>query len=105
MNSRIHKVTEEYFREVKRTIRWTTNKRTATKHGLHLSTVINIRGSRNYEEYRQLVKAEHQPTLFSLKDHVLDLHKLVFDKKDNNYFPPKTARTAVTQLEFELAKS
>lgn len=101
---KISRITEPYFYEVKRYSRWHTSRRTAAKFGIHISTAMNIAGCRNYEQYRELVRAEHQPTKFSLREGILELHKQVFDKNDNKYIEPSVARTALTQIQFELGK-
>lgn len=101
----VRKIKPEYFNEVKWSIRWNRSmKKVAAKHGISLSTVLNIKGCKNYTEYMELVRSEHQPTQFSLRDEVLALHKTVFDKGDSKYHEPLTARIAVTQLNYELAK-
>lgn len=90
-------ITPDFFHDIKRFVRWHTNKRTADKFGIHLSTVINIRGSQTYLQYRQLVKAEHPPLKYSLKEDILELHKLTF-RKDNTYIAPRTAQVAIAEL-------
>lgn len=98
----IKKLTPQYFEDTKRIMRWTTNKRTANKTGLSLKTVLQIRGSKTYKEHQEQNKAQHPDVQFSLGEHVLNLHKLVFDKGDNKYIAPPTARLAIVQLEYEL---
>ncbi len=98
----IRKITPEYFAEVKQSIRWNWSmKKVAAKHGISLSTVLNIKGCRNYQEYRELVKSEHQPVKNSLADRLIALHKTVYDNKDNKYIAPKTADSALTQFEYD----
>ena len=92
------RITPETFNEVKNYVRWHTNKRTSDKFKLHISTVINIRGSQTYAQYRQLVKAEHPPTKYSLADDIYQLHSLTFNKHDNKYIQPKTAKSAIQEL-------
>lgn len=108
----IKKLTEEYYDEVKRSLnsswRWTRfTKRhiqnVAYKHGISFKTVIQIKTSNTYEEYREQVKAQHPETKYSLRDDVLALHRTVFDK-GGEYHAPLTAKTAITQLNYELAK-
>lgn len=66
---------------------------------------MQIKNSDTFQDYVDQVKAQHPPeVIFSLAEHILDLHKLVFDKKDNTYQAPRTARTAIVQLEYELGK-
>lgn len=92
------RITPDFFHDIKKFNRWHTNKRTADKFGIHLSTVINIRGSQTYIQYKQLVAAEHTPVKYSLRDDILELHKLTFNKQDNKYITPPTAKIAVQEL-------
>jgi hypothetical protein len=101
---KVAKITEEYFDEVKRSIRWTTSNRAARKHGISLKTVLQIRNSKNYQEYREQVKAQHPYPQFSLAEEVLTLHKLVFDKGEE-YHKPMSAKTAIGQLQYKLGKT
>lgn len=99
----IKKIKPEYFVEVKRSIRWNWNmKKVAEKHGISLSTVLNIKGCRNYAEYMELVKSEHQPVVYSMREASLDLHKLIFDKKDNKYIAPKTGQQAMNEMLYRI---
>jgi hypothetical protein len=100
---KISRLTPEYFSEVKRYVRWHTTNRTAKKFGISIKTALQVRGSNNYGQYRENVKAQHPETKYSLADDVLALHKTVFDK-GGEYHTPKTAQTAITQLNYELAK-
>lgn len=103
MGSHIKRITPEYFREVKQSIRWNWSmKKVAHKHGISLSTVLNIKGCKNYLEYRELVKSEHNEIKFSIREAVLDLHKLVFDKGDNKYLAPKTGQEAINVLLYRI---
>ncbi len=101
--SKVNKITPEYFADTKRILRWNTNRRTARKTGLSLKTVLQIRGSKTYLEYVEQKRAQHPEVKYSLADDVLALHKTVFDK-GGEYHTPKTAQTAITQLNYELAK-
>ncbi len=94
------RISEQQFKQIKGSIwRFYESPRLlAKKFDIHLSTVLNIKGCRNYEEYRDLVKAEHPPTKYSLADDVLELHRLQFDHNDNKYITPPTARAAMRQL-------
>lgn len=69
--------------------------------GRHMSTILNIYGSTDYKQYADLVKSEHQEIAFSLRDHVLYLHKLVFDHNDGHYQVPRTAKYAIRELILE----
>lgn len=100
---KIAKITPEYFTLVKRSIRWNWSmKKVAAKHGISLSTALNIKGCKTYAEYMELVKSEHQPTVYSMRDAAIDLHKLVFDKNNNKYVPPKTGQQAMNELLYRI---
>ncbi len=101
--SHIKKITLEYFTLVKRSIRWNWSmKKVAAKHGISLSTVLNIKGCRNYAEYMQLVRSEHQPVVYSLRDAALDLHRLIFDRNGVEYHAPKTGQQAMNEMLYRL---
>ena len=93
------RVDEQLFNQVKSGLRnkWTSAEKVARRNELSAKTILQIRGSKNYEEYQQQNKAQHPEVKFSLKDHVLELHRLAF-RQDNTYIPPKTARLAITEL-------
>ena len=100
---KIPKLTEEYFIEVKDDLswyrkRWTTDKRIAKKRGISLKTVLQIKGSDSYEDYLNNVRAQHPPVKFSLRDHVLVLHRKEFGKDNEAYIEPLTARQAIVEL-------
>lgn len=97
-----HRVTEDVFRQVKRD-RFTPKWYRAKKYGLHLSTVINIVGSRNFAQYRELVISEHQPTKFSIADEVLTIHRMLFNTQDG-YVRPRSARQAVLEIKDLIRK-
>ncbi len=65
---------------------------------------MQIKNSATYQDYVDLCKSQHPETIYSLREDVLALHKTVFDKNDNTYKAPRSAKTAVTQLNYELAK-
>ena len=71
----VKKITEEYFYDLKKTMRWTTNRRAANKHGVSLKTVLQVRGSKNYEEYTQQMKAQHPPTKYSAREDLVNYYK------------------------------
>lgn len=107
----VRKITEDYYNEVRRSLKdtwkWTRfTKRNindvAYKHGISYKTVIQIKASNTYAEYIEQVRAQHDsPQVFSLRDAILQLHKLRYDKGDNTYKEPRIARTAITQLIFD----
>lgn len=94
----MRKIDEHTFKRVKKWLRIQPAKSVAKRFDLHESTVLNIRGSRNFNEYREMVKAEHPPIKFSLKEEVLSIHQQLFDKNDGRYIRPLTARTAVMHI-------
>ena len=98
----VRKITKEYFDDVKHTIKWSTAKRAAKIHGISLKTALQIKGSKDYQEYRDQCKAQHPDTKFSLAEQVFETHKIVFDKGDNKYIAPLTARTAILELQIKL---
>jgi hypothetical protein len=111
---KVAKITEEHFNDVKRSLknkwRWTRfTKRhieeIAELHGISLKTVMQIKNSETYKDYQDQNKAQHPPQVkFSLKEQILELHRLTYDLKDNKYIPPKTAQVAIMQLIYEKSK-
>lgn len=94
----IARITPEYFNETKRFVRWHTIKRTADRFGISRKTALQVRGSNTYHQYQENVRAQHPPTKYSLGEDVLELHRLTFDKKDNKYLTPPSARKAMIDL-------
>lgn len=101
------RIIDEYtFKKVKGNIFWRlTPSQAAAQHDISLKTVLQIRGSKDYTQYRQQCKAQHPETEYSLGENVLLLHKLVFDERDNKYIPPPSARKAVEQLKLKFIKN
>ena len=100
----MRKVTFNEFKSTKRLLIFLTTKTVAKRTGRHLSTIINIKGCRNFIDYEALKNSEHQPTKDSLADRVLELHKMVFMKPGVAYFAPPTARRAVIELQLKIQK-
>ena len=96
------KINAETFKQIKRLTRLHRTQTVARKTGLHPSTVINIRGCRNYVEYRELVRAEHPPLKYSLAADVLEIHRRVFEQPTIPYIPPKSAKLAMLELKKEI---
>lgn len=95
----MHKITEELFHKAKKDLHWYTSSRSvATRLNLSIKTVIQIKHSITFQAYHEQSKAQHPPTLYSLKEEILELHKLTF-KKDNTYIAPPTARKAIAELQ------
>lgn len=92
------RITPEAFNEIKHFNRWHTNNRTAQKFGISVKTALQIRGCHSYAQYRENVKAQHPETKYSLADDVMELHSLRFNKHDNNYKCPRSARQAVQEM-------
>ena len=95
---KISKVTDEHYFEIKKTLLTETPERTADIHGVSLKTVLQVRNSLNRRQYQELTKAQHPDTQFSLREHVLEAHDILFNqeaKQDN-------AGTAIVQIIFRL---
>lgn len=99
-----HKIDYDEYRTVKRSLRFHRVATVANKRGLSVSTVMKIRGAKNYDEYVGLVKATHPEIKYSLAEDVLYVHKLMFDKGDNKYQQPATAQKAIKVIIKELKK-
>ncbi len=106
----IRRITEEYYDDVRRSLqskwRWTRfTKRhindVAYKHGISFKTVMQIKNSATYEDYRAQCLAQHPEVQYSLAAEVLKLHEIVFSKGEE-YHKPKTAQTAITQLIYKM---
>lgn len=91
---------EQTFKQAKKWLRIQSAKRVANRFDLHESTVLNIRGCKNFDEYKEIVKAEHPPVQFSLRDEVLDLHQILFNNDD--YVAPSTAYRAIFEIKQKL---
>lgn len=93
------KITEQEFNRIKRSMRpWSRTKVVAANNDLHLSTVLNIKGCRNYTEYRELVKAEHPPTKYSVRDEVLALHRRIYEQTNVAYVYPRNCKQALKEI-------
>lgn len=73
------KVTEEFFRQAKYELQYSDPLTVAIKNHVSIKTILQIKGSQNYLEYRAQVKAQHPPTQFSMRDAIIDLS----NKMDN----------------------
>lgn len=94
------RVDQQTFDTIKKPLlnRFTRPQMLAKKYDLSLKTILQIRGSQNYPQYVQQNKAQHPPIKYSLRDEVLWLHDLTFNKNDNKYIQPPTARKAIEEL-------
>lgn len=92
------KIDQHTFKQIRKWLRVSTVKSVARRFDLHESTILNIRGSRTFEEYREVVKAEHPPIKYSLAEDILSLHRSLFDRKDGKYMLPKNARQAMAKI-------
>lgn len=107
----VKKITEEYFEDVKRSLknkwRWTryTNRHLheiAGLHGISHKTVVQIKASENYEQYMEQVKAQHPPfAKYSLREDLFQLHEELLGNKVK-YTKPKTGSQAIAQIRYEL---
>lgn len=100
------KVTEPLFLQVKGGLfnKFAKPYRLAAKYDLSLKTIYQIRGSRTFAEYTQQNKAQHPEVQYSLAENVLNLHMIVFNKHDNKYIAPPTARKACEELKRHFIK-
>ena len=96
------RIDQDTFRQVKRMTRLHRTSTIVRRTGLHNSTVLNIRGCKNYGEYREMVQAEHPPVKYSLADDVLEIHRRLFEKPTVAYIPPKTAQQAMQEIKKEV---
>lgn len=67
------KVTEELFRQVKNELQYSDALMVAIKNHMSVKTVLQVKGSTNYGEYKAQVKAQHPPTQFSMRDAVIEI--------------------------------
>lgn len=99
------KIDEHTFKKVKGGIFWKlTPQQAATKYEISEKTVFQIRGSHDYKQYKEQVKAQHPEIQYSLADNVLHLHEIIFNKRDNKYIQPQTARRAIEELKLHYIK-
>lgn len=99
----MRRITEQDFKKIKGGIFWKlTASQAAAKYDVSLKTVLQVRGSSNYQQYKEQCKAQHPEVQYSLADNVKDLHSIVFNKHDNKYLPPETARKAVQELKLHF---
>lgn len=93
------RITEQSFNRIKRQLKpWTRPHRVAQKEGLHISTVLNIKGCRDYREYRMLVESEHQPVKYSVRDDVMALHRRIYEVPNKAYVYPKNCKQAMAEI-------
>ena len=100
----MRKLSEDTFRKAKGSFIWRTTNQVAAKYDISYKTAAQIKVSRNFEDYTLLNKSQHPELQYSLKDNVLDLHKIVFNKHDNKYIAPETARSAIQELKLHFIK-
>ena len=97
------RITPDLFKSIKIYSQWNTSKRCARKHSVSLKTILQIRGSRNFEQYTENNKAQHPPyKIHSLRDDLLDIHSLIFNKHDNRYLTPLTGKKAAMDIKLKL---
>lgn len=90
------RIDDTTFKKVKKWLYIRQPKAVANKFDLHESTVLNIRGCKNFREYREMVEAEHPPTKYSLGEDVIWLHRKLLQTKD--YIAPDTAHNAMVEI-------
>lgn len=71
----VQKVTEDEFRLIKSKLRYSNPVRVATQVGRHLAIVVKVDSSKNYQQYRAIVKAEHPPVKNSIANRVSELEQ------------------------------
>lgn len=98
------KITQQKFKDVKKTLFWHTVNQTAAKHDISYKTTAQIKVSKTFEDYTLLNKSQHPEPQYSLADRVNQIHNLVFNQHDNKYLPPRTAREAARELEIKFLK-
>lgn len=94
------RIDEATFDSIKKSLynRFARPRVIAKRFGISEKTARQIKGSTSWHDYHLQTLAQHPITLYSLKDEILHLHKLTFDKKDGKYSAPLTARTAIALL-------
>lgn len=98
------RITQELHHKAKSYLLWHTTKQTARKFGISQKTVLQVRGSRTFEEYTENNKAQHPDTGHSLRDDLLEIHNLLFNKHDNKYIAPPTGVKAAMEIKLMLLK-
>ncbi len=99
------RIDEHTFKKVKGGIFWKlTPHQAAAKYDISVKTVLQIRGSHDYKQYKEQVKAQHPEVQYSLAESVHQLHDIVFNKHDNKYIPKPTARKAAQSLKLHFLK-
>ena len=73
------KITDELFGQIKNELRYSDPLMVAIKNHASVKTILQIKGSQNFLEYRDQVKAQHPPTQFSMRDALIELNS----KMDN----------------------
>ena len=93
---RSKRVTSDTFKIIKRALIFNIRPwLVARKHGVSLKTVLQIRGSKDFDEYTAQNKAQHPPIKYSLADSIFELHRSIF-KEDPAV---KSARVALENIE------
>lgn len=69
------KITEELFTQLKNELRYSDPFTVAMRNATSEKTVLQIKGSKDYLEYRAHVKAQHPPVQLSMRDAVLEINR------------------------------
>lgn len=105
--SHIHKVTPEYYDEVKQSLRntWLFTRFTrhniekvAKRHGISYKTVIQIKNSDTYEAYQEQNRAQHPEVKYSARDDLLAYLKERCETAGIPYKTPTHMSIALYQL-------
>lgn len=95
----VRKITPEYFREVKQSIRWNWSmKKVASKHGISLKTVLQIKGSKDYADYQAQNKAQHPEIKYSAQEDLFAYLKERCEQEGVQYKTPSHMSIALYQL-------
>ena len=70
-----YKITEEWFRDLKRELKHSDPLTVAIKNHLSMSTILKVKSSKDYGDYEALKKSTHPPVKESMRDAVVDLNK------------------------------
>lgn len=98
----MRRLTEQTFKKIKGSFIWRTTNQVAAKYDISFKTAAQIKVSKTFEDYTLLNKSQHPEVKYSLADNVINLHSIIFNKHDNTYIEPPTARKAVQELKLHF---
>lgn len=92
------RITEQLYKDIKRHQRQqNTPQATMATCDISWKTYMQCSASKTWDIYTALNKSQHPDTVYSLRDDVLYLHRLIF-RHDDTYIPPQTAKQAIQEL-------